>query len=317
MKVRLNLEKEKVFRVLEIYTKLLKGELIKKSEEAQYYGVHERSIQRDIDDIRAYLKHDQKVCDSVIRYIKSEKGYRLVEAQTCLSNEEILAVCKILLSSRALVKDELEIVLDKLIQRCDTTDSQLMMNDLIANEKYHYKQPKHKTDYLSKIDDMAQAIESRHIVQIEYEVDKDKKWIKHWIKPVSILFSEYYFYITAFKEDKKRNRTLEMINADVPMLYRIDKIRKLKILNKQFYLSYKNRYIEEIFKEKLLKDYTSKSKWITFQCTEADIEAVLKRLPTAKIISTKDEIYEIKVEIIGKGIDTWLNDQWTSYMTKH
>lgn len=276
MKVRLNLEKDKVFRVLEIYTKLLKGEIIKTSEEAQRYGVNERSIQRDINDIRTYLKDDKKEYHKgtsqrdhrVIRYSKADKGYHLVEEhkQEQLSNKEILAVCKILLSSRALVKSELEIVLDKLIQCCDTPDDQLMISELIANEKYHYKQPKHQTSYLSKMNDIAKAIETRHILQIEYELDKDKKCIKQAIKPVSILFSEYYFYITAFREDKNRKHTIETMYADSPMLYRIDKIRELKVSKKRFYLSYQNRYVEETFREKLLQDYSSKSKWVKFHC---------------------------------------------------
>lgn len=45
----------KVGRVLSIYTKLINGAVINKAEEAQYYGVNERSIQRDIDDIREFL----------------------------------------------------------------------------------------------------------------------------------------------------------------------------------------------------------------------------------------------------------------------
>ena len=48
--------RDKIARVLGIYTKLINGCLINKSEEAQNYGVNERSIQTDIDDIRNYLQ---------------------------------------------------------------------------------------------------------------------------------------------------------------------------------------------------------------------------------------------------------------------
>ncbi len=48
--------RDKIARVLGIYTKLINGCLINKSEEAQNYGVNERSIQRDIGDIRNYLE---------------------------------------------------------------------------------------------------------------------------------------------------------------------------------------------------------------------------------------------------------------------
>lgn len=48
-------DKEKVERVLGIYTKLLDGIIVNKQKEAEKYGVVNRSIQRDIDNIRSYL----------------------------------------------------------------------------------------------------------------------------------------------------------------------------------------------------------------------------------------------------------------------
>lgn len=46
----------KIERVLGIYTKLLNGYIVNKAAEANEYGVNERSIQRDVDDIRNYLE---------------------------------------------------------------------------------------------------------------------------------------------------------------------------------------------------------------------------------------------------------------------
>ena len=42
----------KIGRILSIYTKLINGQTINKSEESKLFSVNERSIQRDIDDIR-------------------------------------------------------------------------------------------------------------------------------------------------------------------------------------------------------------------------------------------------------------------------
>ena len=47
---------DKVERTLGIYTKLMNGALVNKATEAINYGVNERTIQRDIDDIRNYLE---------------------------------------------------------------------------------------------------------------------------------------------------------------------------------------------------------------------------------------------------------------------
>ena len=41
-------------RTLDMYDRLCEGKIINKSIEAHNFGVDERSIQRDIDDIRAH-----------------------------------------------------------------------------------------------------------------------------------------------------------------------------------------------------------------------------------------------------------------------
>ena len=50
--------KDKVGRMLAIYSKLMDGHIVNKLEEASNFKVNERSIQRDIDDIRNYLEQE-------------------------------------------------------------------------------------------------------------------------------------------------------------------------------------------------------------------------------------------------------------------
>ena len=40
-----------------------------------------------------------------------------------------------------------------------------------------------------------------------------------------------------------------------------------------------------------------------------DIDAVLDRLPTAKVLSEEDEVYIVEAEVFGQGIDMWLRSQ--------
>ena len=49
---------KKVERIINLYNRLYDGELLVKSEEAERFGVNERSIQRDIEDLRDYLADD-------------------------------------------------------------------------------------------------------------------------------------------------------------------------------------------------------------------------------------------------------------------
>lgn len=48
-------KKDKINRVLSIYSRLIDGAIINKSEEALRFNVNPRSIERDIEDIRSHL----------------------------------------------------------------------------------------------------------------------------------------------------------------------------------------------------------------------------------------------------------------------
>lgn len=48
-------KESKNFRTLDMYVRLCEGKNVNKAEEARRFNVDERSIQRDIDDIRAFL----------------------------------------------------------------------------------------------------------------------------------------------------------------------------------------------------------------------------------------------------------------------
>ena len=49
----------KNYRILEIYVRLCEGKTVNKSEAARKFRVDERTIQRDIDDIRAFIADKQ------------------------------------------------------------------------------------------------------------------------------------------------------------------------------------------------------------------------------------------------------------------
>lgn len=68
-------KKDKIERVLGIYTKLVGGAIVNKAEMANVYGVNERSIQRDIDDIRNFLDINMDASGYVNRvvYDRNEK----------------------------------------------------------------------------------------------------------------------------------------------------------------------------------------------------------------------------------------------------
>lgn len=131
-------------RILAIYTKLMNGQIVKKAEEAEWFGVNVKSIQRDLEGNRAFLAEQsvQEGTHNELVYDYYDKGYRIEQSSGArLTNDEILAVCKILLSSRAFTKKEMMSILDKLLVNCVPKKDKKLISDLIVNEKFHYIEP--------------------------------------------------------------------------------------------------------------------------------------------------------------------------------
>lgn len=304
---------DKIARILDLYTKLMNGHLICKGEEAERYGVNERSIQRDIDDIRCYLENDALKHGFInsVKYDRENKGYRLEQIYKIrLTNSEILAICKILLDSRAFTKKEMKDMLDRLISCCAPEANQQIVADLIKNEAFHYVEPRHKTIFVDLLWEVGMAIHTHHYVEIRYERLKDRKSVVRKLRPVAIMFSEYYFYLTAFLDDDDQSRNdFDVINDSFPTIYRIDRIKKLKTLDEQFNIPYSSRFEEGEFRKRIQFMYGGKLQRVRFRYTGPDVDAILDRLPTAEITDEDDDGYTLKAEVFGKGIDMWIRSQ--------
>ena len=55
--------------------------------------------------------------------------------------------------------------------------------------------------------------------------------------------------------------------------------------------------------------YGGKYRKVKFEYSGFSVEAILDRLPTAKIISENEGRYTIQAEVFGDGIDMWLRSQ--------
>ena len=67
-----------------------------------------------------------------------------------------------------------------------------------------------------------------------------------------IMFSEYYFFLTAFIDDKDEARNaFDVINDSFPTIYRIDRIKKLSVLDERFRIPYSSRFEEGEFRKRV------------------------------------------------------------------
>lgn len=303
---------DKTGRVLAIYTKLINGCVVNRGQEAATYGVNVRSIQRDINDIRNFLEMngEEQGSSKTVVYDRVKKGYILKQnLQNKLTNSEILALCKILLDSRAFIKKEMEVLLKKMVACCVPQNNQKMVWNLISNELFHYVEPRHGAQFLEIMWDIGQAIQISRYIEIDYLRTKDKSVVRRKLRPAAIMFSEYYFYLAAFIDDEDIRKDFDVADDVFPTIYRIDRIRKLKVLKEQFHVPYRDRFEEGEFRKRIQFMYGGRLRKVKFRYSGTDIDAVLDRLPTARIVSEKEGIYTVSAEVFGDGIDMWLRSQ--------
>lgn len=299
-------------RILDIYTRLCEGKSINKAEEARRFSVNPRSIQRDIEDIRAFL-HERSVMNSAqnktVLYDRTKKGFLLEQEEgSLMSNSEILAVSKILLESRAFTKSEITNILDKIIAGCASQKDMKLVCELILNEKHHYVEIHHNSCIKDKLWDLGNDIRHCELVELSYEKQfPTKKTVKRIVQPVGILFSEYYFYLNAYIVEKQGDSYVQ--RYDYPTIFRLDRITEYKEIGEKFKIPYSDRFEEGEFRKRVQFMYAGELMKIQFRYTGMSIEAILDRLPTAKLMQESENEYIIEAEVYGKGILMWLLSQ--------
>lgn len=289
---------DKGFRLLAMYERLNRGELLVKGELEHEFNVTPKTVQRDIDDLRAYLaeNHSWEI-DTYIKYDRLKGGYYLVRFEReWFTNAEVLTVSKILLESRAFNKNELEQLINKLLAQVTPKDRQ-HVNKIIYDEKFSYVPPRHGRDLIDSIWEISEFISMREQIQITYQ-RQDGKESKREIKPLAIMFSEYYFYLIAY-----------ILEADTPTVFRIDRILSITQTNTKFKLPYADKFDEGEFRKRVQFMYPGDIEEVTFEFSGPSLEAILDRLPTARVICESAGVYTIKVETFGKGIYMWLRTQ--------
>ncbi len=304
-------KKDKVYRILDLYARLQNGEVISKPEEAVRFGVSEKSIQRDIDDIREFLqKAETEGAGNYVPYKQEQGGYRMqVLDSRKFTNEEVLAITKILLESRAFTKPEMMRMLDKMLDCCVPPENRKLVDELVSNERYHYIEPHHKKVFIGNMWEIGKAIREHRYIAVTYGKLKEKKQVTRKLKPLAIMFSEFYFYLAAHIENIDREKEFQVANDMYPTIYRIDRISGLEVLEERFQVPYKDRFEEGEYRKRIQFMFGGKLQHIEFWYKGQSVEAVLDKLPTAEIVREEDGKYLVRAETFGDGIDMWLRYQ--------
>lgn len=294
------MENTKQYRVLEIFFRCLRGEDISVQGLANEYGVSTKSISRSIADLRSFLSdHRDLVGNTELQYSHQDKCYRLYMDEF-LSNKELFALIEVMIGARAFSKMELLALTDKL-KRFTTTEDRPKLNELIRKELYHYPEVKHDCDSVQdRLWQIVNSIAEHKEISIEY-YRMDRKWVTHRVCPASVMFTDYYFYLIAFMAEGK---------MDKPYYFRLDRIKDVTEHRKKFTVEDIPEFDEGELRKRSLFMWPGKLRTIRFEFSGPSVQAVLDKLPTAKIIERLgDKKYLIEAETYGDGIKMWLLSQ--------
>lgn len=220
----------------------MKGESLSVQQLAFEYNVSTRSITRDINSLKAFLAdHADILGYAELEYSSTNHCYSL-KMDHFLSNKELLAITKVLIGSRAFSSEELLGIIQKLKVNTTSAD-RIKLEQRICKEIYQYDEV--GSDCHSVIDNLwkvTDCIENRNVITITY-YKMNRDLVKRKIKPVSIMFSEYYFYLIGYR--------LETDVSNTPIYFRVDRIVDIIVHREKYVLLKEQNIVKECLEEKV------------------------------------------------------------------
>lgn len=280
-------------RQLTIYQTLLTGAPVTKKDLVERFDVDERSIQRDISNIRNFIAEENLELE--LEYRRSTKAYQLVGKTQTFGKAHVLALIKILLASRAFNKDETEQLIALLLARLEPGE-QRELNWIIKNEQSNYLPLTSATELLKPLWDFSLYIVRSQAVDITYTKQRGEK-VTRTIVPKAIIFSDYYFYVVSYNP-----------KYDNDLFYRLDRIKEWYPSDEKIKIEHKDRYEDGKLRKKIQYMTPGDQKKIRFEFTGI-LEAALDRFPMSKVIENDGKKALLEVETIDQGAKMWLLSQ--------
>lgn len=280
-------------RIIEIFLMLYNGDKLSINTMCDKYQTSIRTIQRDFSTIRRTLNNIK--LNLFLIYDVTSKKYFLKNKEL-LSYKETIIITKIMLESRALTKIEMEGTINKLLSNLCSENKKIVKNS-IANELLYYFPVTHHKNLIDFVWEITEAIAKNKIIEFDYQKNNGKK-VSCIGAPVSLIFSEYYFYVVVYNTEFEEY-----------LIYRVDRFLNFKETAEKIHLARKDRIEESKIREKIYFMYAGKE--ITFKFRYWGIlEAAMDKFPNAEIVTyCNDSSVVIEVTAQEKGVLMWLLSQ--------
>ena len=272
-------------RILQIYTMLLQGESVSKESLAREYEVSEKSIQRDIEDLREFL--EDTMPGVTLRYSGKKRQYSLSSSRSSgrLDPEQLLLVAELVLQSGLLPREEAGELLDKLLPLCWDREKKPLLHSRIRRGMAQYRTRSRRLGQTQLLWRLEQAIQHKNRVRLHYESDQRQMVV--W--PQAVLIRTGLLYLAAFPETEPTKL----------LLSRLDKLASAELLPAE------ECPVEPLKLDRVPFSTGGELYQVRFRYLSENLQPIHIWLPGAQLCRLPDGSgWEVSVEVYGRQIAT-------------
>ena len=293
------MEYTKQERILSIFFRALRGEELSVRRLADEYGTSAKSITRDINDIKAFLSDQRELAGNVDLVYSHQRKYYYLSMEDFLSSRELFALVEVLIGARAFSKMETLQLVGKL-KRFTSAEDRTLLETLVRNEVRCFSEVKHDCESVQdNLWQLAHCIRERREISVEY-YRMDRACVTHRLRPASVMFADHYFYLIGF---------LTQGDPEKPIYFRVDRIRHITVHRTGAAAQNTPSFDEGELRRRSLYMWPGRLQVIRFEFSGPSVQAVLDKLPTARILERTGGSYIVEAEVYGDGIRMWLLGQ--------
>ena len=113
----------------------------------------------------------------------------------------------------------------------------------------------------------------------------------------------------SFATPELEREKFKRVEDSLLVIYRLDKIKNLKVLEERFQVPYAERFEEGEFRKRVQFMQNGPLQKVRFKYNGKSVEEVLDRIPTSRVLQENEDGAIIEAEVFGDRIKIWIRSQ--------
>jgi predicted DNA-binding transcriptional regulator YafY len=281
-------------RLLELLKRLERNETVIMDNVIEEFRVGRHQIQRDMKSINEFLEDSNRSVD----YVRSKKGYDLNVTGDYFTIDDALIVLLMLYGTRALNKEELKNLSDKMIGLFSQVE-QIKIKEFFRSYLFHYT-PVQEKNLLHLFSICFQAISQRKVIKFSYTNNRGETKLRE-VEPLTITYHDRKFYFigrlkgSAYQDpiSFQMDRMGDCIVTKQKVLSSIPDVKVGEYLHKAFYM------------------HRGEPQKVKLKVRDTNIDYLKRNSPNVFLqLSEENHWYTAELEVLGlDGITLWILQQ--------